>query len=196
MVYIIQPTSDDLVHSFKGTTWKNHKYVTKTGNPPRYVYKDDLARRREKLKLEVKRNKANNADAKREYTKLMKLVDAEQKYADMVRPLTAKIQKGSLNKYLEFMDYLKNNTHLLDAKIAKQQAKLDIENQARDAAARDLAKTREIKEGQALANYDRIQTFTAAQNKAKEKAEQGKREKEEKKKEHQSNFLSRITLKR
>ncbi len=39
MQYVLQPTQDDVLHSAKGTTWKNHKYVDIVTKNGKRVYK-------------------------------------------------------------------------------------------------------------------------------------------------------------
>lgn len=82
-----------IAHSAKGSTWKNHKYVTKIGN--RYVYKDDEKRRRQKISAEYKGDENE-----------MKAIEAEQKLADMNRPLSAELEKNGLQLWNNLINAL------------------------------------------------------------------------------------------
>ena len=66
MAYIIAPTDDNLSHSYKGTTWKNHKYtdiVTKNGKKY-YKYGRYLLNR---AAQKVNKHKGTNLGAKNTY---------------------------------------------------------------------------------------------------------------------------------
>lgn len=94
-----------IAHSVKGSTWKKHKYVTKVGK--RYVYKDDVTRRRNKLSAQSKLQKAIKSGAKDEIkyqTDQIRALTIEQELADLNRPLTAQLEKAGLNMFQTLLD--------------------------------------------------------------------------------------------
>lgn len=94
-----------IAHSAKGSAWKKHKYVTKVGN--RYVYKDDVKRRRNKLSAQSKLQKAIKSGAKDEIeyqTDQIRALTLEQELADLNRPLTAQLEKTGLNMFQTLLD--------------------------------------------------------------------------------------------
>lgn len=56
MDFVLEPTSDTLKHSAKGSVWKKHKYVKKSNG--RYYYADDIARQRKRISANHKLNES------------------------------------------------------------------------------------------------------------------------------------------
>ena len=67
MQYILKPTEDDVLHSAKGTTWKNHKYVDIVTKNGKRVYKyGRYLTSKAKSKITGK-NAVTNKDSKYQY---------------------------------------------------------------------------------------------------------------------------------
>lgn len=119
-------------HSVKGSTWKNHKYVTKIGN--RYVYKDDQKRRRERISANYKGD-----------TEKLDYISNQQALADMNRPLTAVLQKNGLQLWDNIVNALTPNA-VKESKAKKEELQKKIEDYESQIRLKDREKSKEQQE--------------------------------------------------